>query len=438
MLTLLVLSGWLLTAVFAALILVPWITNRRHLVSVWTFFLLGSINFISMGMVQNARGIQRGEFDREIPIFLAATVLFYGIVAAIYLMPMKKPAPAAWPKWPQDTNANLVKVALGFAIGGILAGFAPYVPGAQILYILNGPMCIAGFGVALALLWRNPLNPFFWIVAFVCFCAGLFNVFTFGTGRREVLALFMMLPIVGYWMYFRLAPKGRTVIGIGVLGMVAVLVVTAYATFRHSRETDSGTATRALQRIQMLPGAIAERAQNITLFGEIGSVIEGQNAIYVALQAQWMIDRGLLETDPLATLKFIVVNPVPRAIWPDKPIGLGKILPLAVGNPRITWGPSVIGHCFYDGGWPVVVLYAGLLGFTIRYLDLRMLQDPANPWQVAIIGCVNGHMIGFARGDCGTFGVNILGPLVILSLILHASRVLMGAREQMYPQIAPA
>lgn len=428
MLSLLVATGWILTAVFATLIIVPWLMGRRHLMSVWTFFLLGSINFLSMGMVQNARGINPGAFDDVIPRFITAMLVFYGIVAGIYLYPMRKPLQARLPAWPEDSDLKLAGAAVLMSLVGIAIGYAPAFPGVQVLYIVNGPMCIAGFCLAIILLRRRPFAISTWLILAFTFLCGLFNVFTFGTGRRELLALFLALPIAGYWMWLRNQKKVRSVIALGVLASAGILVVTSYASFRHADRHNESSTALALSRIQKIPQAVLEQVGNFTVFGEVGSVIDGQNAVFVGLLTLDFIDSNALEQEPLHALTFIASNPIPRSVWPGKPIGLGKILPVSTGNYRITWGPSIIGHCFYDGGWPVLVFYACLLGGFIRYVDQRLLQDPENPWQIALLASVVGHVLGFARGDCGTFAVNILGPVVVISACLHVSRHFVGAR----------
>ena len=437
MVSLLIACGWLLTATFAALIIVPWARGRRHLMSVWTLFMLGSINFLSMGMVQNARAFRENAFPQAIPVFLVAMFVFYGIVAVIYLYPMRQPVRARWPQWPADSDGHIAGAAVALAALGVAMGFTPGFQGAQVAYIVNGPMCIAAFCLAIILVRRRPVSLLTWLIVAFTFFAGLFNVFTYGTGRRELLALFMAVPIAGYWLWLRNQKKVRSVVALGVLASAAIVVVTSYASFRHAdRHNESATAL-AVSRIQKIPEAVVERVANFTFFGEVGSVIDAQNAVYVSLLTIELIEEGALNRQPLHTLQFIATNPIPRRFWTGKPIGLGKILPVSLGNHRITWGPSVIGHSFYDGGWPALIFYAVLLGGVIRYLDLRMMQDPNNPWQIALLASVSGHILGFARGDCGTFGVNILGPLVVISLGLHLSRHYVGARLQRWFQAAP-
>lgn len=426
MTTLLTISGWIFTAVFACLILVPWWFGRRHLISFWTIFLAGSINFLTMGMVQNASGLENSLVLRATPKFLLAMALFYGIASAIYLFPMKKRAAAGWPRWPVDSPQVLGAACLLLSAGSILAGFAPYFPGVQLLFVVNGPASIAAFCLGLIMLVRKPGSPFSWGLVTLGFMTALFNSLTFGTGRRELLGVFLVLPVVGYWLVLRTRSKSGSLLALFVLGFAAIIVVTAYASFRHAdREADSA-ASRAITRIQKMPEAIYNRLTDFRVFGEVGAVFDGQNAVMVSLLTIDLIDSGELEQKPLHTLGYVVSNPIPRSFWRDKPIGLGKILPVLRGNDRVTWGPSVIGHSFFDGGWPVLILYASMLGFGIRYLDLRMLQDPLNPWQLAVFSSVSGHVLGFARGDCGTFMINIVGPIIVLSLILHVFRNFTG------------
>ena len=431
MYTTLIAFGWIFTALFGAMILVPWMLGKRHLVTFWSLFLIGSINFLSLGMVQNAEGLSQLNLETETWMFVLSMFLFYGLAAAVYFRPLKRPIGASLLRYPLDTNLTIGTVAVAFAIGGIILGRLPHFPFVQFLLILNGPMSIAAFALSVLLLYRTPGSPLTWLVIGISFPLGLFNVFTYGTGRRELLALLMAIPIVAYWVHFRMRPIGRTAFALVILGSVGALAVTAYAGFRHSdRDNDSSTEL-AINRIKRLPTAMVEVATDFSLFGDVGSLIDGQNAVHVSLLTIQLTEtERTMERDILALPKFILANPIPRRFWPSKPIGLGKILPVTQGWRRVTWGPSVIGHAFYDGGWWTVVLYGLATGWIIRWLDQVMMFDPENPWLIAMFASISGHAIGYSRGDCGTFAINLLGSMFLLYLILNILRILSGMRQR--------
>ncbi len=432
--SLMIASGVVLTGLLLCAALLPWWKQRRHLLSFWNFFLLGSMIFISMSLVQNAESIggRGAEFDSEIATFISASFVFYGLATLVYLWPSRPQAKAQVKPtqiWPAETDLSIVVTAALLATAGPLIPLIPPFPGVQVLYVTNAPMSVAALALAVIYTTRHRVSFLAYGLVAYCLGTGMLNVLTYGTGRRELLALFASAPLVAYWFYFRHRPRGRTLMGITALASVGIVVVTSYATVRHNDRDLGNSATKAVTRIKKLPEAIVTRLTNFDFFGGQGSVFDGQNAVWAGiLTISLTHEHQTMEQDPLALAKFIAFNPVPRSLWPNKPLGLGKILPLQMGEPRVTWGPSIIGHCFYDGGWPVVILYGLSIGGILRFLDTRMLYDPSNPWLIALQCSVVGHAIGFARGDCGTFGVNILGPLVILTLALQPMRFLFGPR----------
>lgn len=443
MYTSLTIAGWVFTLVFTAAVLVPWILGKRHLVSSFNLFILGSINFLSMGMIQNARGISYGAFDIEVTTFLLAMTVFYSCLISVYFWPKKRRASQRLSSYPMDTQNSLRIIAICMSIFGGSASFIPYFPGVQIFYVTNTAITIFAFGVSLIAFLREPKAMTTWFVLAFCGGVAIFTTLSGGTGRRQLLSLLLSVPFICYWVYFRNYPKFRTMVLLTILASFGMVTITAYSTMRHGGREIESSATRVAERLTQLPGKITETVTDFKLFGEQGALLDGQNAVWCALLTIELTQSGALERDPLAMPTFVVVNPIPRAFWQDKPRGLGKVLPSLMNKNRVTWGPSIIGHTFYDGGWPVVFLYGGLFGMMFRWFDLRMEADPTNPWRLALICSVMAHVIALPRGDCGVMLVNIIGPMVVISVILRffsiwfkRRQVLAGAAPPAYPSIA--
>ena len=429
--TLMISSGVLLTVLMLASILIPWWKQRRHLLSYWSFFIMGSMVFISMSLAQNAAVLSSGhEFGSEALVFIAATFIFYGLASLVYFKPMRGRAPSRpvqW--WPTDTGHSLVVAAIIFGTIGPLVPLIPPFPGAQLFYVTNAAMSILAFTLLLIYLVRNPGSLFAYLILAVVFAAGLVNVLTFGGGRRELLALMAAIPVTAYWKYFRHRPPGRTLVGIVAVASIGILVVTSYTSVRHADRDMAGGTARAVERIKQLPSAMADQLTSLRFFGGQGAVFDGQNAVWAGMLTIALTETdGTLQRDYFATPKFVLLNPIPRSLWPSKPEGLGKILPVAMGEHVVNWGPSIIGHAFYDGGWPMIIIYGLGLGLIMRHLDRAMLMDPDNPWLIALQCSIIGHVIGFSRGDCGVLGINILGTMVVLAAMILMLRPALGAR----------
>lgn len=434
----LIIGGWIFVIFWTAWVFYRWWSGKNHLITYWNLFVAGSINFVGFGMIQNALGMTaaghiEGGYHAESWIYLIATYLFYLIAGYIYYREPKKTVPAPITKqwWPEDTTRAIGTIAILLSIIGISFMVIPFFPGAQIFYVAKGPIAIAAFFLGMFALFRVPFSPFVWAVVAITLGSGLVVVLSQGGGRRELLALLICIPAAAYWQIFRHKSKKQNIVWLGGIAAAGLIVISSYATIRHTdRGSGMNRTQTAVARIKKLPAAVTERAKNLVVFGEQGALIDAQNGVWAGMLVINLttVDESL-DYDILHCLKFIVVNPVPRSMWPDKPEGLGKILPVLMGEPRVTWGPTITGHCFYDGGWPVVIFYALLVGGGFRFLDRRIAQDPTNPWQLAMLISVSGHIIGLPRGDCGTFVVNILWGIIFVGGLTKATLVVLPRRQ---------
>ena len=119
---------------------------------------------------------------------------------------------------------------------------------------------------------------------------------------------------------------------------------------------------------------------------------------------------------------------MPRAIWPDKPRGLGYTLPKTAKarGTRATWGPGIVGHGFHEGGLHMLVFYAFLAAIALRYLDEMLVRQSTNPYLLAGFAAASGHIVGWTRGDIGTFTIQILTAFAVTFLLGWAGRLVFG------------
>ncbi|OAI28667.1 hypothetical protein A1351_11210 [Methylosinus sp. R-45379] len=61
---------------------------------------------------------------------------------------------------------------------------------------------------------------------------------------------------------------------------------------------------------------------------------------------------------------YVLVRPIPRALWPDKPIDAGFSLPGLVGKSDVSLSSSIIGELYASYGLAAVILGALLLGWA--------------------------------------------------------------------------
>lgn len=130
-----------------------------------------------------------------------------------------------------------------------------------------------------------------------------------------------------------------------------------------------------------------------------------------------------LSPQPFNSTLYTLTHPVPRDLWEGKPEPLAEILPDVVSIAelrRFNWGPGIIGHAWHEGGFIIVIYFAGVFGLLYGAMDTRLTQQTTNPYFVAISGAALGQVIAMARGDIGFFMINwiygTLGPMALVFL----------------------
>lgn len=133
-----------------------------------------------------------------------------------------------------------------------------------------------------------------------------------------------------------------------------------------------------------------------------------------------------------------VVNPVPRFLWPGKPVGdAGLILARAYGavdengEPTMTVSPGIIGEMYLNFGLLGVVSLSALGGIIIRAWD-RLLV-PAQHSQVTFLVYVAGLAVVFISGR--SFNMPPLYGLISLYVLLLFLGSSTGARKTGTPYL---
>jgi hypothetical protein len=330
---------------------------------------------------------------------------------------------------PPTSGWILIGIVLGL-LAGVLAILVVQT-GHPFLSALAGQMVFGAFIFSIVLctyLWiRSPANPLF--LALMVLLPPLTIVLsTVGAhGRREMVGVLLGI-IWGIYMFrWRFQTTRKIMIRFAVIGALAFAVLMAYTAVRGAYKgrwgvDEADAAVVARMRLQSL-----QQADFVTqgifpiLFTDTAN-----NSIFV-------IDRWGREPDkahePFFALRFVLVNPIPREWWPDKPIGFGKTVPLALDDPafsRITLGPGVIGHGWHEMAIFGVAFYGLFFGLLTRGIDEKLMRQVRNPFFVAATGSLLGHTVGMARGDIGNFMVNAIGAMLAPFGILVVLGVLSG------------
>lgn len=444
--------GGLVAIGLTAAIVLPYLYRGRPLITPGNIVLLGGANFLGMATIASGFGEYVPDLmvtwhyyeDSVYTIFMMALVLFFIMYFAGYRMaakPVRNISYRFFNYWPEATTGKLLTSAIHFAVGSIACFFIaltgiPIIT--QLARELFTILMVAAWGVALwgALSSKNKLYLFYALIFF----AMSMMVATLGlSGRRDVVTVFGVSIGVWYWASLRYQPPTRALTKIVVLCFVLLAFIQADSVVRHGvRDLNDPLArgsTRLMNALEIMG------MPKLTNMG--GDTTDN---------SLWAIDqfyiRETAPQDPFAMVKYVALHPVPRAWYPEKPVGLGLLLPLKTDahiNSNNTWGPGIIGHCFYEGGFFMVIFYGLLIGALIRTVDEFLITKSPSPYAVIVVFLGTGQFLGLLRGDTGLFGVKvafsfIAGIIVfyIYGKLTHSSRYYRPqVEEPALPQHAP-
>jgi hypothetical protein len=434
---LLVPFGWLCVISSSLLILVPYLRRRGDLITTWTLFQVGLANFLGIAAIQSGHALAHAYVaprSEDYVKLMAGGALFYVVSALTYHF-FRWPAARAqtmFTKWaPRDARTVLLLVPLCalFAMGWLLAPKVQVV--GQILPTLGQYASIAAVCFCLCAWAQRPWNGWLAALAGITFLLALV-VGNAGFGRQYFLSTLATIPICWYWLRGRVRNPGSVIVTLSIFAMVSGVALTGLSIVRGVKQNpDLSIAAAAWQKLKSIP-TMATQGDSSTLFGG--------DSVDASLAAIQLYDIGE-PTQPFFTLRWIAVNPIPRAWWPEKPEALGYTLPIDVGYVRmhgeINLGPGIIGHCFHEGGYLFVIFYAVLFAAIMRFADALISRDPNNPYLLAMFAGASGHILGFARGDIALFSMLILVSIVTIFILNLLTRAIFGTQQWRGAEVVP-
>ncbi len=259
----------------------------------------------------------------------------------------------------------------------------------------------------------------------------LYGVF----GRRELVGVGVCFLFGAYYSHFRYLRPSAVLARVVVLAIPPLLFIAAFTSVRGSEGEgrDLGTAVTAMRTETDLKSGL------LMLF-------DGQN---VGAGSMWLLENypDRYEHRHLMTVWYFVINPVPRAWWPEKPMPLStkmaeQVRMKGVDTSKLNIGPGIIGHAASEGGWYALLIYAVLGGLLLRFFDEVIALGAMTPFVVLPFGSVTGHILGMPRGETSLFTfqtiVGILSTYLVLIIIAHmVERMGWGKREAVVPAVGP-
>ncbi len=419
---LLLLSSWLCLIAVVAVLARTFIQRRQELLSMQTFFLLGFGYFYLSAGILFASGFGAAAPSNGQTLLALAQPLFL----AVYLLGEKlggplRPAAKLIPNVTMNpsTPGLLVTIAilLVIGIGSLIYTRGEFTAFGLIVFQVRGALAATAVGLATYFLLAKRFNPLAWSIFLSVLAVAALTTLAGTAGRRGILSV--LLAVFWMWYYFRLRFNSRAAVAakVAVPAAIGLFLLLGYSAVRHQIATGDATATtRAQQLLQVITNPrIDTRAMIANL---------NQDTPY---NTTFIMDfyPDYYDQSVFAGAYYAIVHPIPRALWPDKPVGLGIEIQEQM-RAQANLAPGIIGHGWAEAQWFGIVYYALFFGVFIRFLDEAVRRFDWNPYALAALGCVLGNIFALPRGDTPLFFVNVVFSYFFLFLLLLAVRVMFG------------
>jgi hypothetical protein len=421
--------------VIALMIIVPIVRRKSDIFTSWNFFLAGAFVFNGMS------GLSAATSQQYLPslsqstylLYYIGTVLFYGVASLTYYA-FKTPRRLAgntlryWPEFSSVTAPLIATGLLALSIGILSPVQIPFIGQLLLQFSLVAPSIAVA---VLTIAWfrdRSNVLLLAMLIFAVPFAVGL-SVAAGGT-RRYLMSMLAALPVGLYWVWLRYKTTPTILTIVGICIAVTVPILAGYGAVRHADLADkASTVDRARLVISALPKAIKS--------GGSSEGFTGQDSVECALSVIQLLNDGskIMEVQPLASLWLMVTNPIPRTAWPEKPesVGLRLVEYFGLRGTTANLGLNVVGQGYYDGGIPVILLYAVMMGAFLRYYDELLVRRPGNPLIVGGLVAMSSQLIGWPRGCIGLMGMQIVQSVVLVLAAQWIGRSVFGSKL-VYPK----
>lgn len=398
------------------------VTRRVELLSVRNFGLLGFIVFqltsASIGLITpnpyrfplTDAVATASDYAARCTLFLIVLLAVYrwgiGVRKAARMLPTTRAVPS-------DSFMLAVAVVLMFLTFALKFGVRVPLVGTLANYVGTAFAAIA-CGLAGWVWAKRFLNPVAAMYAMFILAGSSAAVVYGAFGRRGLLAVGCGLLWGMYYSRWRHSDPKRILFQMAVVAIVPAIMLALYTSARSSREHNRSV----MQHIEAI-------ARDGDLLYGVTLLLEGQST---GPTAMWIVENfpDNYTYRWFATPLYFFEYPVPRAIWPGKPMPIstqvarwGNIR--GVDYDKFTIGPGIIGHASAEGGWIAVVVYGAMFGLFFRFFDEVVRVSPGSPFVVLPIGGALGQIIALSRGETSVFAFTyvfgVLGSYVSLIVI---------------------
>jgi hypothetical protein len=192
------------------------------------------------------------------------------------------------------------------------------------------------------------------------------------------------------------------------MAVVLVLVMLPlFTVLEVARQYPQRSATQAIGESDLSPSASAQR------FAEGDTT-----AMFPALALQMMTEGETWTQQPGHLPLSIIARPIPRSVWPNKPLSntdelYSRFFPDYYTYNRAGTAFTLVSDFYFDSGIPAVVLGMALVGWLYARLWEWLRAVPEDRWRWALYGPTFAMSTLLIRGDVALcFGISIFvfGP----------------------------
>ncbi|QDT67220.1 hypothetical protein MalM25_01170 [Planctomycetes bacterium MalM25] len=416
--------------VMGLLLVVPVLRRQRDVFCAWNLYLLGTIVFGGLS------GINCVTIDHYLPNYKSAdynkfylgVAVFYPTIIATYhfFRWPRKLAGKSLLKWPELNASTVPLIALPLAAVVVAQVMPIPIPGVH-QFLSQAALSAPVLALACAfIVWsRSPSNVFMLLLVLIVFGAAVFGATSSGTSRRYLVGVLATAPVCLYWTWLRYKPTPYILGTLLAAAAIAFPVMMGYTMIRHLiKQNVESSSQRFSNLLNELPKAVQS--------GGSSEGLMGQDSVEAAIMCIHLLNNGsgALEVDHFFTPKWVLSNPIPRAIWPDKPRSTGIELVHASGlasrGMNFNIGLNVIGQAYHDGGVWMHFLYAFLFGSFLRFVDELLVRQPGNPYLIGALVAMSGQLIAWTRGGIDVMSMQIILVCAITVFVGWAGKIVLG------------
>jgi hypothetical protein len=296
---------------------------------------------------------------------------------------------------------------------------------------MRSGMAVAAVGLATFYLLAHRFNPASWAMFLGTIGAAVVISTVGGIGRRDLVAVAIAVPWMWYFMSLRYRSAASIAVFTGAGAVIGVIFLVLFTGIRFKGvDAETGKGASAGQRFSQ----ILDLVTNPTLkHGAAKSMLYTDTANVSMFLMQNYPDS--YPYTPGRSALWVLVNPVPRSLYPDKPEALGIVVANEM-NRGENLGPGVLGQSWTEGGFLAVAAFALFFGVLYGAVDRALLERGSNPYFVAVMAAGAGNVLAMPRGDVALFLIQIIASMVGAGMMLYLVKLTTGRVFAAFPQIS--